>query len=231
MGEQSMDLTTTVVKIAFFALPGFVACNIYRKLQGPSEKKQWEDFVEVLVFTVTSYLLYAVISGLLFRIPETQAATDNSLVSGTPILWLIKPDQELRWQDPLWASVAGLFLGFVASYINRLKIVNRLGKFLRATSRYGDEDVWEFYNNSPETPEWVVVRDHKAGLAYYGAIIVFSDSGRDRELILSDVTVFDNDDGKQLYEVARTYLCRKPEDLTIEELVVPKVNSSGGDKK
>ena len=45
--------------------------------------------------------------------------------------------------------------------------------------------------------EWYFVRDHKYDLKYYGAIKVWSDSEQDREFIMKDVSVFDNQTGEK----------------------------------
>lgn len=247
-----MDITFPIIKIAFFALPGLTASKVYRKLRGPSDKKPWEDFVELLFFTVTTYLLYAALltlwchatlsppnpasqspplvpqESLLCEVapatpPTKPAPPDPIAIPELSIPWLQWSNQPLRWQDPLFASILGIIVGFVASYFQRYKVINRLGRLLRATNRYGDEDVWEYFHNSPQTPEWLIVRDHKTDLVYFGAIHVFSDTGKERELLMEDVDVFSNQEPvTKLYSVSSMYLCRAPHDLTIENWPVPK---------
>jgi hypothetical protein len=92
-----------------------------------------------------------------------------------------------------------------------------VGKAIRATTRFGDEDVWDFVHRSPDVRGgWVVVRDHKLNLYYYCWIQAFSDSGKERELLLRDVDVYDNASAEWRYKTPVMYLSRKQDELTIE---------------
>ena len=72
--------------------------------------------------------------------------------------------------------------------------------------------------------KWVFVRDHKVNLIYYGVIDVYSDSEKERELILRKVDVLDNETGDTLYNVEVMYVCRDKHDLTIEAPVLFDAN-------
>ena len=75
--------------------------------------------------------------------------------------------------------------------------------------------MWDYFHNTPQI-EWVFVRDHKMDLTYYGWIAVYSDSEKDRELILKDVQVFSAESEDLLYNIEVMYICRDKYDLTIE---------------
>jgi hypothetical protein len=87
---------------------------------------------------------------------------------------------------------------------------------LRFTTRYGDEDVWSYLHNLDLPHDCAYVRDHKAGLLYFGRIELYSESGDDRELVLESVTVYDNDTAKELYTRDVLYVSRDAFDLIIE---------------
>ncbi len=87
--------------------------------------------------------------------------------------------------------------------------------------RSGDEDIWYLFHDG-QTREWVYVRDHRTNLLYYGSILAYSDSERERELILEDVDVYTNDTVERLYAVKTMYVSRSSHDLSIE---VPKDNT------
>ncbi|MBF8276038.1 MAG: hypothetical protein HW390_1111 [Candidatus Brocadiaceae bacterium] len=63
---------------------------------------------------------------------------------------------------------------------------------------------------------WVAVRDHKNNLIYDGWVQAFSDDSKDAELLLRDVSIYNNDSGECLYQVGAVYLSRKREDISIE---------------
>ena len=72
-----------------------------------------------------------------------------------------------------------------------------------------------FLHNAPRDKQWAFVRDHKLRLTYYGWIDVFSDAGAERELILTQVDVFD-ERSNHLYSTPTLYICRAKEDVSIE---------------
>lgn len=118
-------------------------------------------------------------------------------------------------------------LSYLLSYCTHYNIANRLGQKIRATNRYGDEDVWHFFQNAPDDQKnhgWVIVRDLKADLAYVCFISTWSDSGTEREVVLSDVSVYSNTTGDYLYDAKHIYLSRNRDDLMIE---VPPAHAEG----
>lgn len=132
----------------------------------------------------------------------------------------------IAWSEIIIASLIGVPVAFSASAFHTYKLANRIGRFIRVTRRFGDEDVWDYFNNLPDIPEyeWVFVRDHKTGLVYFGWIYAYSDSEKDRELLMCDVDVYTNDKGEFLYKTGMLYLCRDRYDLTIEMRVTNENN-------
>lgn len=63
----------------------------------------------------------------------------------------------------------------------------------------------------------MTVRDHKLGLMYFGWVEKYSDWwNEERELLMKDVKIYDNQSGELKYEVERLYVSRRFDDLTIE---------------
>jgi hypothetical protein len=85
---------------------------------------------------------------------------------------------------------------------------------LHVSNRDSEEDLWEMFQENNGN-EWVVVRDHKVGLYYFGHILAYSDSEKKRELIMEEVSVF-NEEGEPCYNVDRIYIGREFDDLTVE---------------
>ena len=92
-----------------------------------------------------------------------------------------------------------------------------MGQRLGVTWRYGDEDLWHFFNSAEEV-DWIVVRDHRLDLVYYGKLQNFSSSKQPRELVLSGVSVYSNVTGEHLYDVPLMYFSREPNELTVETI-------------
>lgn len=187
----------------FLFLPGIVCHLLVRQLKGSKEKKDWEHFLNILIYSLASYCVL----GMLLNVTG----------KGRLVFWdaISTETAVLQWKEIVYASIVATVLAFVISGFYTYKLVNKVGRFLQITRRYGDEDVWDFFHNMHEV-EWTVVRDHKLDLAYFGWIHLFSDSERERELLLRDVSVQDNATGKYLYDVEALYLSRDKYDLTIE---------------
>jgi len=201
-----LNLSVFLIRIIFLAIPGIVTAYVFEKLTGKREGKDWKDFIAIAFFSLLSYGFYAVIVAC-FKVKATflNALFDEKI--------------PIPWSEVLWASLIAILIGYVASYFEKYKIITNVGHFIRASNRHGDEDVWDYFHNIPEV-EWVFVRDHKLDLIYYGTISVFSDSGMTRELLMTDVDVYDNKAGGFLYSVNVLYFSRDRYDLTIE---IPKI--------
>ncbi len=119
--------------------------------------------------------------------------------------------------DEVGASVlAASVLAIGWLYLSNYKLIMRALQLIKATRRFGDEDVWDYtFNSRDPSVEYVHVRDFANELTYAGWVYVYSDSGSLRELTLRDVQVY-GFDGVLKYETARVYLARKAEDIHIE---------------
>lgn len=201
-----MDISDVVVRLALLGLPGILASKIYRLLRVKKKRKPWEDFIEIFLFAIFSYLILSLIMNCFGK----NCAT---------LLILEKKDSIIVWPEVLWACLISTILAVIASYLYTYSSILRIGRKIRATSKMSDEDIW-FDWNIGKHPEWVTIRDYKTNLIYFGNIVSYSYPGQERELLLGNVTVFDNTTGKPCYNVEKLYLCRDKYDITIEESVI-----------
>jgi len=203
-----LTISSFLLRVGFLGLPGIICFFLFRMLTSPRPTKSWEDALKIGVFALLSYMTYAAV---FLAVRE---------VFGLPLRMrfytaLFDEKEPLPLDEVTWACVASAVLAFVAAAAHNHKLVNKLGRKLGVTKRYGDEDVWAFLHNAPRDSQWAFVRDHKVHLTYYGWIDVFSDAEEERELILSEVDVFD-EQSNHLYSTPTLYICRSKEDLTIE---------------
>lgn len=203
-----MDLSELVIKILVLLTPGAVYMKVYRNLQACKEKKDWEDYFEMIFVSIVSYLTYSIlisidISRLCFNFQE---ASSLGLLSDKKF--------EVDLIEVFFATLISILFAFIGSYLKRTSFLNRLGMRFRVTDRFGIEDLWYRFNQIKEM-EWVTIRDYKANLDYYGYIKNYSDSDEKRELIMENVTVFK--DGTDIeYHVDRLYISREYDDFSIE---------------
>lgn len=171
-----MDLTSFLIRIVFLALPGVLTSLLYRKLLGKRSAKELEDILEIAVFSVLSY-------GILFLIATILDKWGVSHISLTALQAFSDEKIPLQWREILLACFVGVVLAFVAAAVYTHKFIHRIGRFLNVTRRFGDEDVWDFFHNSPDIiSQWVYVRDHKTNLVYFGWINTFSESEKKESL-------------------------------------------------
>ncbi len=211
-----MEISDFLIRVVFIGLPGIIGVQIYQKLKSKSVRKDWEDIIEIVLFALGSYAVYGLIVEVLRRCcvwnlnPPLQALFNNKV--------------EISWLEIAGASFIGIVLAFISACAYNRKWLNRFGQYLHVTKKFGDEDVWSFFLDLPESAQWVFVRDYKQDLVYYGWIRSFSESEKRREIVLMEVQVFSNlasnSVPKALYEAEAIYLSRESDELSIE---IPRV--------
>ncbi len=202
-------LSTSFMRIVLLVIPGIAARMVYRRLVDGPARRDWEEYLSILLFAILSYATYS-----LFRVVLINIITESPSAIET-LNAMYMDESPVNWMSILWATAAGVVLAFPLAAIENCKFITKLGRCLGITKKYGDEDVWSYLHNSKGEIEWVVVRDHKSKLTYYGSIRVFSDSGKKRELFLKDVDVC-SEEGKELYSLWGLYISRSDDDLSIE---------------
>lgn len=215
-----MSLSSFLIRIIFLALPGIIGSVLYRKLRGRPVRKDWEDYVEIAIFSLVSYAAYGLVVFALNR---------SGLSRGTFTVLQAFFDEKTQvvWHEIIYASLIGVLLSFIAAYIHTYKLVTRFGQRVGATKSFGEEDVWDFLHNRPDI-HWVYIRDHKYDLSYRCWIEEYSDAFKERELLLREVDVYRNSTGESLYHCDVVYFSRKHDEFTIEAAVVddPRTNDT-----
>jgi len=131
--------------------------------------------------------------------------------------------KEINFNEILLVSVIAVFIGYIATYLIRYKILHKIAHLIKASSKFGDQDVWSYIMNSKsEDLGWVVIRDIKNNLVYEGWISAFSDGSEKDEIFLKFVKVYQNSTGDFYYKVPALYLSTKKENLIFE---FPKINN------
>ena len=192
----------------------FIPGIIWERLDaqyGPNKAtQQWDILRRTFVFGLSSYIvtfgvywcLSFLVPGLNFQVFEFKK--DVEFLDGSSIKLIFS------------ASIVSLFCSLAWLYGANYKLLTRLMQWMKATKRYGDEDVWDFTFNSgrPEV-EYIHLRDFDKKITYAGWVEAFSETEKQRELRLRDVIVYDFE-GNVLFETARVYLARKMDNIDIE---------------
>jgi hypothetical protein len=212
-----MNIDAFLVRIVFLVIPGFAGYKTFRTVQstGKSRKqiKDWQDFISILLLSILSYVLLILVHGIILFVARKCGYAN--LVLTVKSLDAMTQQTAIDYLEIGYATILSIIVGLVSGIFYNRKIVFKVARFFRITKHYGDDDVWSYVMNSDDV-KWLFVRDHKVGLVYYGALSVFSESDDKRELLLDDVDVFSNADGKKLYHIDSLYICRDDNELTLE---------------
>ncbi|AEJ19909.1 hypothetical protein [Gracilinema caldarium] len=209
-----MQIDQFIFKLLILSIPGSISYLLYVKIAiYRIENKTKFGFSEIM-FILLSSLISNVIYDLFVKLLN---CIFN--LSITPVLEKLLKVGNYSAVELLFLIFIGIILGIIFVTLETKKVLYKIAKKLRFSNHYGDDDVWTFVCNSPDV-EWVFVRDHKYDLVYFGRLEQYSDPGENRELLLSDVSVYTNKDSKYCYDIPKIYISRLPEELTIE--IAPK---------
>jgi hypothetical protein len=224
-----LDISGFAIRIIFLLLPGAIAASLYWKLKGRTTRKDWEDLFEVIIFSLLSYLLYAICTYVLGFFNFIWNKLGLQAKTFTQFQAFFDEKAPLDLAEVFYVSLLSVLLALVASYAYQYKWLHKMGQKLGVTTRFGEEDVWVFFHESPNIRgNWATIRDHKLSLYYFGWIEAFSDSGKERELLLRAVDVYNDSTGECLYKADVMYLSRKQDELTIEAAIVSNESRSEG---
>ena len=125
---------------------------------------------------------------------KTSAATgkgfwETSLGSSLGLATL-NPGSGLSGSQIVFSTGIAVVVGTVVANFQTHSIPHRILRYLRLTQRTAEVDIWQLTLNSPNIDNWVTVRHHENGKVYQGWVQGYSDGGDERELLLTNVTVF-----------------------------------------
>lgn len=207
-----MEITEFTIKCLILGLPGIIAYNLSEKLIVRKQQDVTSYISTVLLYSIISYILTSVHFALF---------TSHDINYVYDIICISHFDHN-ELQIMIFGCIYSILVAWIIGFCYRFNLINRIAIYFGATKRFGDVDVWHYFNDSnmdEKNDGYVYVRDLKANLTYYGYIALYSDSGMERELLLSNVSVYSNSDSQGnsvLYEVAHLYLARNRDDLSIE---------------
>jgi hypothetical protein len=200
-------LNLFVAQIAVIFLPGIVWARLDARYAAKEKRSDLDFFVAAFIFGVVAYAVTFALYGLQkqpFALVDFKDAEDKTVLT------------QRIGQEIIAATGVGFVLAILWVYASTWKLLTRFLQFIRATKRYGDEDVWDFTFNAPgPSSRFVNVRDFDKKIVYSGRVNAFSETGKLRELTLFDVELYDFE-GQYIYSVPHLYLARKPEDIHIE---------------
>ncbi len=223
-----MQITEYTVNLLIIGTPGIICYFITQKLCGRKNHSALEFVFLIFLYSILSYSFVGIFDSVISFMANNAFKTDvYEIITGK--------SKDANIDIIIRGVVFGIFLSYVVSYLNKYNVANIIGDKIGATKRYGSEDVWYNFHslsNTFKNKGWILVRDLKEDLTYYGFISAYSDSNRDRELLLSEVDVSATESGEYLYSMDQIYLSRNRDDINIEvpNIEEPQLEETEGEE-
>lgn len=209
-----MKLTDFTFQLMIVGVPGIIAYFLLGRLVGRRrDHEKTLVILQILLLSLISYIAYATFDAT--RSYFTECSFNSDVLDRT-----LRDVTKSEFGDVFGATIAAVLLSFAWSYVSRYDLLNRFASRIKASERFGYEDVWDYLNHRHLRTQgnlWVYVRDHKVDQIYYGYISHFSEHGEDRELLIREVDVYKGVDGSHLYTTNSLYISRNRDDISIEE--------------
>lgn len=218
-----MELTTFTILVFLLFLPGIICKLLIKKLVYIEKRTSFFFIIYAFVLACISYFIYGILVYQFSAYSDPQQEFSPSF-----LIPLLEPDfiksntENLTtkliaiFKDVLYVSLISVPVALILSGIINHKWFNSFAEYFKFSKRFGDEDVWSYVLNSPDSFEWVYVRDIKNNLVYYGWVSAFSETVKEAELLLTNVKVCAHDTGEIIYEVPALYLSHNRNDIILE---------------
>ncbi len=193
-------------QLAIIFLPGLIWERIASRYGLKRPPTQFEIALRTFTFGLAAYVitfgLYAA-AGWEFHVPDVKH--DTSFIADKKYL--------KEYIATIVVSIVGSVLWL---YAFNHKLFGRFLRFIKATKKFGDEDLWDFMFNSADTRvQYAYVRDYENNKIFSGWVEGYSGGDKFRELLLRDVQVYDLE-SRFLYETPLMYLGKDAEKIQIE---------------
>jgi len=203
-----MQISELTLKLIILLTPGAIACIIFEKL---TIHKKWAPFnfiANSILFGGLSYI----VAQLLLNICGHDQSLDN--------FWSNLPSKEIPFNALKYASIISIFIGFICAGLDNFKIINKFGKYLNLTTKFGDENLYSYFLHADNVNE-VYIRDIDKNITYHGLIDSFSETEEFKEIVLRDVKIYDYSSSELMYKLDKIYLSYPKDSIVIE---VPYLN-------
>lgn len=200
-----MELDGFTLRITLLALPGFIWVMMDSAFSPSNKRSQIEYLVNVLVFGVITYAFVA----MAYSVGNN--SFDIATFNDSEKFKLAKCVDEIFWSI-IWAMILSVVWIMGRTY----KVPYRLLNLFGISYNTGDIDIWTyvFTANKPKI-KYANVRSYSQELIYSGYVDAYSDKLDLRELVMTEVRVFDFS-GKFIFETPLIYVSSKVEEITVE---------------
>jgi len=180
------------LKIFFLLIPGIIAFGIVKSIGPRRPRSDFESGLQIFVYGVSCYLITGFIEGLYLWQNSTtvEGSFWGTIGKSSLVLAALNPQSGLGADQIAYATGIGVILGIFVAVLQAYSLPHRILRLLGLSKRTNEVDIWELTHNSPDIDKWVIVRHHDNGKVYQGWVQGYSDGGDEREMLLTEVTVY-----------------------------------------
>ena len=208
-----------IQRFILFVIPGFIAFSLFCHLADKHVGSEIVALAMVFIASLVSFLMGDLFLFLLNLIPkiEFKLVDLSQIISGNT--------DTLTSASVIATVISSVFIAYFSVFIWDRNYLFRVANCLKITTRVGNGDIWDnLFENQP----WIILRDYVTGNTYYGRVGQHSDGAATRELLLEEVTVWDDDIGE--YKMEQVYLIRSVSEFSIEIADYTKENKEDAEK-
>ena len=194
-----------LVQLALVFLPGLIWTQLAVTYSMKEPPGPMGFLVRAFIFGHMAYAVVYLLYGLF--------GTEFSVLPVTDLQPL--PFWNADFADELfWASVVAFVLSLIWIYCSSRRFMTRILNRMRMATTHGKGDVWDLTFSQPDA-NYACIRDLDKGIVYAGWIEIYSETGKLRELLLRDASIWDKN-SDAIEEVPFLYLAKTYTDVRIE---------------
>lgn len=206
-----MKLSEFAFRMLLIFIPGLISYILTRELTVKTDKdfKPFNTLIFSLILGFFNYVIFYLIIQFinLFLDNDIQVYFFKSLIN---------QKVALHFEEIIYVSIISIAISFLLIYTINNRWLFRLGNKISISDISSQLTVWNDIMNYKKKYEWLIIRDKENNIMYEGFIDSYSDDYEKNEVFLTNVKVYQEDTGVELYEVDGIYLCTNKEKLVFE---------------
>ena len=210
-----MEISELTLKLIIILIPGAIATVIIDKLTIHKEWLPFKFVVNSIILGIFSYLTLQLFENFLVFIHNIFS---NQVIAYTNLtIWnTLEDSKNIPYKEVIYSAICGVFVGGIGTLFENIRVINKIGKKLKLTNKYGHENLFSYFLNKKETG-YVYLRNFKNDITYLGYVKSFCETETTSEIVLADVSIYTCESSEFLYEIDEIYLSFPKTEIIIEK--------------
>lgn len=206
-----MELIEFIQKLFLILLPGIIGVLVINELTIHKEQHYYLELIRVFTYSFFSFLIPDIlirIINCMLRICKCSIRFETVDI----VKHIASENFTIKTHNEIFAICCAILLSVLITKVKNDNLIFHIAHKLNITRRIDNQSVWD---SVFDIDSIVVIRDFVTTNTYYGRVEKYSDNCENREILLKEVRVFDQE-GTFLYECESLYLSRQHNEFSIE---------------